>query len=244
MDLTKLQDTGLNEKESRLYVKLLELNESTVTKLAKETNINRSLLYFILSDLEKRGFVSYIIKNNVRYYKPIEPQKILSLLEEKKKSFESILPELITMSKLIKRKPQIEILEGKEGIKTALNDILRQKKEWFAFNIPGKGPEIMGPMIYAFEKEREKAKIVLNVILTRTEQAFERGKEFSTLKHTNIRYMPEEYSSPASNWIYGDRIVIIFWYKEFPFAVRIIDKDLAESYRNHFKALWKISKER
>jgi len=30
---------------------------------------------------------------------------------------------------------------------------------------------------------------------------------------------------------------IIFWYKEFPFAVRIINKNLAEIYKNHFKKL-------
>ena len=61
------------------------------------------------------------------------------------------------------------------------------------------------------------------------------------MTHTQIKYAPKPYESPASNWVYGDRIVIIFWYKEFPFVVRIIDKNLAESYKNHFKTLWASS---
>jgi len=115
-----------------------------------------------------------------------------------------------------------------------LNDILKQKKEWFAFNIPGKGPEILGPNVNAFEKERQKSKINLKAICIKTKQGLKRGKEFSKMKYTEVKYTKEKYESPASNWIYGNRIVIIFWYKEFPFAIRIIDENLAESYRNHF----------
>jgi len=241
MDISKLQAAGLNEKESRIYLSLLEIKETTVTILAKRTSINRSLIYFILENLEKRGFVSYIIKNNVHYYKPIKPEKILSIIEEKKKLFESILPELSLMLKTETKKPQIEILEGKEGIKTILNEILRIKKEWYAFNVPGKGPEILGPNVEAFEKERQKEKISLKVICVKTEEGIKRGKEFAQMKHTQVKYTPKPYESPASNWVYGDRIVIIFWYEEFPFAVRIIDKNLAESYKNHFKTLWNSS---
>lgn len=242
MDLTKLQNVGMKEKESKIYITLLELKESTVTKLSKKVNINRSLLYFILSDLEKRGFVSYIIKNNVRYYRPIEPERILDKLEENKKSFEAVLPELWAIRTTQKQeRPQIEILEGREGIKTILNEILRLKKEWFAFNTPGEGPKVLGPIVHSFQIQRQKKKIPLYVLSTNTEKARKRGREFARMKHTKVRYLKESYDSPASNYIYSDRLVIIFWYKQFPFAIRIIDKNLADSYKNYFKALWKVS---
>ena len=189
-----------------------------------------------------KGIVSYIVKNNTRYYRAAEPNKILSMLKEKEKILMSIMPQLAELHKPRLKKPVVEILEGKEGIKTILNDLLRQKKEWFAYNIPGKGPEIVGPGVHAFEKERQKAKIRLNVICVSTKQGRKRGKEFSQMKFTDVRYMPESYESPASNWIYGNRLVIIFWYKEFPFAIRIIDKNLAESYKNNFRAVWNIAK--
>jgi sugar-specific transcriptional regulator TrmB len=243
MDIEKLRQIGLNEKESKVYLALLELEDALVSEIAEKTKINRSLLYTILSDLADKGIVTYILKNNVRYYRAAEPDKILSMLKEKEKIFESILPDLKLLHKPRIKKPIVEILEGKEGIKTILNDVLRLKEDWFAFNIPGKGPEILGPAVHVFEKERQKAEINLNVICVKTKEGIKRGKEFSQMRYTKVKYASETYESPASNWIYGDRIVVIFWYKEFPFAIRIIDRNLAESYKNHFKIVWNSAKE-
>lgn len=242
MDAEKLKQIGLSDKEAKVYLALLEMGDSLVSEVSEKTKVNRSLLYTILDNLANKGIVAYIIKNNVRYYRAAEPSKIHAMLKEREKIFESILPELMALRMPKKKKPVVEILEGKEGIKTILNDVLKQKSDWYAFNVPGKGPEIMGPMVHPFEKERQKEKINLKAILVRTKQGLKRGKDFSQMKFTNVRYMPETYESPASNWIYADRIVIIFWYKEFPFAIRIIDKNLAESYKNHFKALWAAAK--
>jgi sugar-specific transcriptional regulator TrmB len=242
MDVEKLKQIGLSNKESIIYLALLELEDALVSQIAEKTKINRSLLYTILNDLANKGLVTYIIKNNVRYYRAIEPQKILNMLKEREKDFYTILPELIALHTPKKERPIVEILEDKEGLKTILNDVLRQKKEWYAYDVPGKGPEILSFAVHAFERDRQKAKIPLNVICVNTKSGLKRGKEFSRMKYTKVKYMPESYESPASNWLYGDRIVIIFWYKEFPFAIRIIDKNLAESYKNHFKALWKFSR--
>lgn len=239
MNVEKLKQIGLNEKESKVYLVLLELGDALVSEIAGKTKINRSLLYTILSELAEKGIVTYILKNNVRYYRAAEPDKLLAMLKEKEKIFESILPELTALHKPKKKKPIVEILEGKEGLKTILSDVLRQKKEWFAFNVPGKGPEVLGPGVHAFEKQRQNVKIPLNVIVVRTKQGLKRGEEFSKMKHTCVRYMQEVYASPASNWIYGDRVVVIYW--DSPFAIRIIDQELANSYKNYFKALWKVS---
>ena len=243
MDIDKLKEIGLNDKESRVYLALLELEDALVSEIAEKAKINRSLLYTILQSLSKKGIVTYILKNNVRYYRASEPQKILAMLKEKEKVLTSIMPELIALHKPMKKKPVVEVLEGREGIKTILNDVLRQKKEWFAFNVPGKGPATIGPKIHSFQKERQRLKIKMSVIVVKTKDGLKRGREFAAMKHSKARYMPESFASPASNWIYGDRTVILFWSKEAPFAIRVIDKDLAESYKNHFKALWSASKE-
>jgi len=242
MNIEKLKQIGLNDKESKVYLALLELEDALVSEISDKTKINRSLLYSILAELVDKGLVTYILKNNTRYYRAAEPEKILSMLKEKEKALQSILPELVALHRPRAKKPIVEILEGKEGIKTIFNDVLRVGQDWYAFGVPGKGPEIIGPNVHAFEKERQKAGIPLNVICVRTKEGLKRGKEFSQMRYTKVRYMPETYESPASNWIYGDRIVVIFWYKEFPFAIRIIDKNLAESYKNHFKAMWTSSK--
>lgn len=238
----QLKSIGLNEKESQVYLALLELEDALVSEIADKTRINRSLLYSVLAELAGKGIVTYILKNNTRYYRAAEPEKLLALLKEKEHNFRTLLPELLLLHQPKTKKPTVEVLEGKEGIKTILNDLLRIKKEWLAFNVPGKGPEILGPNIHAFENERQKSGINLKVICVKTKAGLKRGREFSKMRFTDVRYMPESYESPASNWVYGDRIVIIFWYPDFPFAVRIIDRKLADSYKNHFKLIWESAR--
>ncbi|HIH32149.1 TPA: hypothetical protein HA235_05565 [Candidatus Woesearchaeota archaeon] len=241
MFIEQLRDVGLSDKEALIYLELLKSQELLVSEISDKTKLNRSSLYSLLESLSNKGFISYVIKNSTRYYRAAEPQKLIQLQREKEKRLSEILPQLIELNKPATKKPIIEILEGIEGIKTIMNDVLRQNKEWFAFNIPGKGPEIIGPNVHAFEKERQKQKILLNVICIKTSEGVKRGKEFSNMKHTKVKYMPKEYDSPASNWIYADRLAIIFWYRDNPFAVRIIDKELAESYKHQFENLWKIT---
>jgi predicted DNA-binding transcriptional regulator len=236
--IEKLQQIGLNEKECKIYLALLEA-ETVVSDIAQKTKINRSLLYTLLTQLMQKGIVSYIIKNNVRHYRAAEPEKILSILKEKQQIFRSLLPELHAYKGIKKKKPIVEVFEGKEGIKSILNDVLRVKKEWYAFDVPGKGPSILGVTAHIFQKQRQKAKIPLSVICVKTKDGIKRGKDFEKMQYTKVKYMSEQYKSPASHWVYGNTLAIIFWYEEFPFAIRVIDNNLAKSYKSHFNALWK-----
>lgn len=239
MDIEKLKKIGLSEREAKVYVCLLQLGEASVSEVAKKADINRSLLYDFLDALSKKGLVTYIIKNNVRFYRPAEPTKIRDLLKEREKVYSSILPELLKIYSPRLNKPIIEVLVGKEGIKTILNDVLNLKKDWDCFNVPGKGPEVLGAMVHAFESERQKLGINLRAIFVSTDAGIKRAKDFMKMKCTHVKFTEQKYESPASNWIYDNRLVLIFWKKDEPFAIRIIDKELADSYRNHFNIMWK-----
>ncbi|MGV8150279.1 MAG: TrmB family transcriptional regulator [Candidatus Woesearchaeota archaeon] len=238
MNIEELQKFGLSKQEATIYIALLQSQEALVSEIAQKTGYNRSSLYTILDQMTKKSFITYIVKNNIRYYRATEPSRILVVLKEKERAFLNILPELNKLHKPRDKKPIIEILEGKEGIKTLVNDILRQKKTWYAYTSPGRGINILGAYTDVFEKERQKAKITLNVIVLKTKLGYKRAKEFKKMKYTNIRYMPEIFDSPSTTWIYGDRIAVCFWYEEYPFAMRIIDRKLAETQKHHFDMLW------
>jgi sugar-specific transcriptional regulator TrmB len=241
MDSDKLREVGLNDKESKIYLTLLQLQEAIVSDIAKKSKQNRSSLYAILDSLCDKGIVTYIIKNNTRYYRAAEPEKLQDMLKDKEEALRLMMPELAALFKPMSKRPVIEILEGKEGIKTMLNDIIHQRQEWLAYTAPGAGKRIMGQYVNLFHKNREKEKIQLKAILLNTREGQNRAKELKKMKYTEVRFIPTTYKSPASNWVYSDRIAIMFWDEEFPFAVRIIDKKLADSYREHFKMIWNVS---
>ena len=110
MDLSKLQQTGLAEKEAKTYLALLELEDARVSDISEKTKINRSLCYSILHGLAEKGIVSYILKNNVRFYRAAEPAKLQSILDEKKRILISLLPELQAFHTPSPKKPTLDIL--------------------------------------------------------------------------------------------------------------------------------------
>ena len=240
MDTKQLLQLGLSEKEANAYLELIRKREATVSELSKRIQINRTVLYYVLEGLVQKGLASYIIKNNLRVYHPAEPDKLLSILKEKEKIATAIIPELAKLYSPESKKPIIEIFEGKDGLKTILNDIIKQKKDWFASDSPGRGKEVMGATSPQFEKIRQQEKIHLKVIFVNTQNGLKTAKEFAQMKHTEVRVNPEPFESAASNWIYADRVVTVFWKMPNLFTLRIINQELADSYRNSFMLRWKF----
>jgi len=239
--IEELRKIGLNEKEAKTYLTLLQFGELAVSEISRKTSLNRSQTYDFLRNLTDKGLAAYLIRNNIRYYKATDPTKIDEMLKEKEKVYNQILPKLQQLYTPKGSKPVIEILDGVEGIKTMMLDILKVKQDWYGFNIPGKGPQVLGARAHSFEKERQDLGIKTKIICINTPDSLKRAKEFSEMKHTIVKIMPQSYESPASNWIYGDRVIIVFWYPDNPFVVRIIDKKLADSYRDYFNAMWKVA---
>ncbi|MCK5630023.1 MAG: hypothetical protein KAI26_05370, partial [Nanoarchaeota archaeon] len=112
MELEILEEFGLNEKESRIYVTLLKEKSCNASRLAKLTNLNRTTAYLELDNLLRLGLVSYVIKDSRRYYQAASPEKLLEILDTKKAKIESILPMLKGLHKS-SQSFKIETYEGK-----------------------------------------------------------------------------------------------------------------------------------
>lgn len=237
-----LKELDLADGEVKVYLGMLKIGSNLASKISEETKINRSHVYQLLERLITKGFVSYVIKENRKYFSAVNPEKLIDIMKEREQRLKNILPNLLGLTSFQKEKPLVEIFEGKEGIKTILNDILKVKKEWLAFGSSGKGPEVLPYYAEHWEKERIKLKISLRGILDYSKSGRKRGNELSKLKNTQIKYMPQEYSAPSSTWIYGDRLVFVIWSKEHSFGIRIINKEITDNFKSHFEVLWKSAK--
>lgn len=238
-----LREIGLAREEIIVYLAMLRIGSGLASRISEETKINRSHIYQLLERLISKGFVSYVIRENRKYFSAVNPEKLIEIVKEREQKLRNILPNLLSLTSFEKNKPIVEIFEGKEGIKTILNDILKTKEEWLAFGSSGKGQEILSFYAEHWEREREKLKINLRGILDSSESGIKRGKELSKRKYTKIKHVKEEYSNPSSTWIYGERIAFIIWSKEHSFAIRITSKEITDNFRRHFEVLWKGAKD-
>lgn len=243
MEIIKsLKKFGLSEKEGEVYLSCLELGEATASDISIKSNLPRTLVYDILERLIDLGLVSYNLKAKKKHFIAAEPRELLRILKEKEESIKEILPNLEQLQKLKgAKRPKVEIYEGKEGMKTAMDNILRSKvKEFRAYGSSRSSFEIVPAFMDEWHKQRIKKKVIMKILYNNTKEAREKVKKKSdSLKYTKYKFMPIELESPTATIIYENKVVLQSWTKD-PFAVLIEDEQMAENQKRYFEELWKI----
>ncbi|MBI5392230.1 hypothetical protein HZA96_00020 [Candidatus Woesearchaeota archaeon] len=243
--LVKLQKFGLSEKEAKVYIACLELNDSTASEIALKSNLPRTLMYDILERLINLGIVSYTIKTNKKYFHAADPKELLRILYEKESAIKSILEPLrIIQKNKTNKRPEVNIYEGKEGMKTVMNDILLSgSKEFLAYGSSRSSFAIIPTFILDWHKRRVKKKIYQRVIYNNSKVSRDRIKEFKdTLRqYADYRLMQIKLDSNIAFMIYKNKAVLTAWTSE-PFAVMIENEEMANSQKKYFEELWKIAK--
>jgi sugar-specific transcriptional regulator TrmB len=243
MDTKILEEIGLAPSEIAVYTAMLKTGSVKVGVLIKEVALHRSRVYEAINRLIEKGLVSYVIKNNIKFFQASEPERLLSYIEEQKEKLTSkeeiikkILPELRKQTSLM---PQAEahVLYGKEGFKTMRKDVLKQKQPLYLIGAIGKEDKLEY-FFQNFDKLRVKSKIKMKVLYD-----YEvKGKAISRLELMETKFLSKEYSTPVVINIYGDRVVNVLWQGEVPICFMIINKDIADSYRKWFEMMWKLAK--
>ncbi len=127
----------------------------------------------------------------------------------------------------------MEIYKGKEGIKTILNEILNNSKEYFLFGHL-KFEEILPIYIKQFVKIADKKRIKEKAIL-------EEEIEIIPIKNHEYKHISKQHLFPNATIVYKNKVAIFIW-KEPYYITLIENKDVARSYKTHFELLWKIAK--
>ncbi len=83
----------------------------------------------------------------------------MDFLKEKELSLQGIMPQLLELAKPKTKKPIVELYEGKEGLKTILNDVVRTKPKEFLDWTSGVTTIVLPYFINKWKKERAKAGI-------------------------------------------------------------------------------------
>ena len=243
MDTSILEDLGLSNAEAKIYLALLRKGESKTGAIIDATKMQSSTVYHALGSLVEKGLVSYILIGKIKHYQAERPESFLFFLEEKKRKFEEILPELKEREKLSRQKQSAKVYEGIKGLKTAFNDVLNSLKageEYYFFQIPKE----------QFFSERN-FRFLRNYHLKRADKGIKvKGlaiKElrpimkdmFKNIKHTKLRYLNEFL--PNALLIYKNKLITVDW-EEAPTAFVIESESIAKSYKKFFEEKWQQAK--
>ena len=83
MNTEILEQIGLSRNEIKAYFALLELEQASATPIVKKSGIPNSKVYLTLDKLIKKGLVSYVIKNNAKYFQASDPKNLIGFLNDK-----------------------------------------------------------------------------------------------------------------------------------------------------------------
>ena len=231
----KLVPLGLTHTEAKIYVTLIDLGRAQAGIISRKTGIHRRSVYDALERLIEKGLVSYIKENDKRFYVPADPQRLDELVHQTQADLGSILPGLKAKYGEAKQKQETVFYRGVEGIKAIFDDQLVVGEDIFIMGASKNAPDILKYYLPHYTAKRVSKKVKLHLIYA--------GKRTSdvSIPLSEIKYLSDEFASPVSTNIYGDKVAIILWGFE-PVAILIKNKDIATTYRAYFELLWKLAK--
>ena len=237
-----LKNLGMTHNEIEIYLCLLNSGELTANEIATKSGLHRQVCYDALDRLLEKGFISFISKNNKKFFNALSPEKIIDFLENRKNEFISILPNLNSMYKEKIESTNVEVIKGKNVIRTIYNDIFKtiekNKQPLLAMGIEEakflKYDEIaIKQYISKLKKNNLKEKLLSKISAT----YFFEGSQ------SEYKLIPDYLFNPNPTHIYGNKIAIIIWGNPI-YGIIIENKDLTDGYKKYFNMLWKIAKKR
>ena len=240
---TLLEQFGLSDKESALYVALLELGQADVAVIATKANVKRPTAYLLLDALKDKGFVS-LQEGMGRQYRAEDPRKLLAYEKTKVAQLEEALPGMLGLASNSELKPGTRFFTGAEGIKAVYEESLLQPagSEILAIG----NAEAVERSIEGFQnwyiKRRAESGISMRAIIPATPEGLKIAvRDAQELRGTRL-LEPDDFTEPVEVNIYGDKVSAVSFVENELIGVIIESKVLANVHRQMFELMWRSAK--
>lgn len=240
-----LERLGLSQNEAILYECLLTKGRTPARDLVTATGLGRGNVYNILGSLVAKGIV-VMTEGTKQEYQAAEPNALRALVDAKISEAERVreelaieLPRIISTFNITTGKPTVQVFEGVEGLKAALNDTLDAKNGILTYVDMA---AIAGPLEEVdqlYVKQRIRKGILKQIIVCDTKESREYIRAVDP-RFTDVAFIPEfSIGSKTAVQIYNDSVLFITLEATRIISVLISDRAIAQMHREHFQFLWK-----
>jgi sugar-specific transcriptional regulator TrmB len=230
----ELKKLGLNEIESKIYLSLLKLPQQSTVKLSKNTGINRRTIYDNLELLITKGLVTYNIISGTKYFNANDVKILKQLIDEKLFTLENIMPTLRNLQETNFENTKIDILMGKQGIKTILENAIETNQTVYWI---GGGLHLVENFKFSKYIQEKFSKLNIKLLQPKTKEISKRLRFFTKIEY---RFLPEKFSSSVGFIIYENKLIIGKLDENEIISIIINGKEFADTFRIYFKMLWDI----
>jgi sugar-specific transcriptional regulator TrmB len=235
---------GLEPRETRIYLALLESGPASIRDIADRAGINRGTTHELLKRMQQKGVVSYFPKGKRRHFSAEPPTRLkelalshqnqvaeaMELLEEK------VIPQLSHL-RPITGNADVHYYEGDDGIELVLKDILSTVSEQEGRTYSVYSAKAIRKHLYRpfpnYTRQRVKLDINVRVI------AIGEGGEEAPL--ADRKWIDEKSSENAGSYIaiYPPKVALISLSDgDLPTAVVIQSPTISATHQTIFNTLW------
>lgn len=235
-NIVVLQNLGLSDEESRIYLVLLGLGGCVASILAKEVGLKRTTIYPILKKLAAQGIVNVYFRKNKRFYYAEKPAKVAGLFHKKIESFENIIPTLESMDKKQAEMLGLRFVETVDELENFYFTILDEyrNKKYCAIGNANAWESLNTDFFVQYRKDRALHGIHTKLLLT------EDSRKINPTEENLLRewkYLPAQYKFKSTMDIFDDKVLIISP-KFSSLAVVIAVPAMVDIFKTIFEMLW------
>ena len=238
-----LQELGLNEKESKVYLSCLSLGPSSILNISKKSKIKRTTVYSIIEELKNKGLIFITIDVFKKKYEAQNPNKLMLLLEEKREKLNNILPFLENIYKSENSNTKIYYYENIKNIKNLYLDLLKEVKNGDDYFVITNQKIWLKQDVKFFKNFIEKrSKLNLNLkILMQNSEISKKYKKFEKNYNQQVKILPEKIFL-ENNIVITNHKIIIHTLNSKNSAIIIKDKSIINTQKELFNLIWKLIK--
>lgn len=242
-----LVQAGLNEKEAKVYVALLQLGQATALNIAKKARLKRPTGYVILEQLKEAGLVAISRSGSTTTFSALAPDKLYELYRAKGAALQQALPELNALYQLRPAGPKVEMFDGLESMKTLYYDAIEHLKEGeevcffgtFEHIEPHLRQEVADWKKAIRQYKKGRARELLSDIPLNRAYAVEMA---DLEDRYPIRFIPKSFGlSHMDFFVFGDKVATVSVGGEAVIALLITDRRVADSFRVLYEMAWAAS---
>lgn len=247
-----LTEIGLDTKEAKVYLRLLQTGPTRASTLAYQLKHPRTTVHNILLRLEDEKLVTKAKDKNTYIFSAIHPDNLISLLQIKKKENASkfdgmikdvkqYMPELLGMMKDKATLPNVRFFQGKSAIREVLYDTLTSKTELKGLTNVDAMFEHAQNINDEYVAEREKTSVKKRGIILDTPFArrMHKMREYSPKSYLAQKWINHElYPFSLETNIYDGKVSYITYVEDDFVGVIIENQHIYQMHESVWNLLW------
>ena len=233
-----LQDIGLTDHESALYVVLLRSGGLPASAAAKEAGLRRTTAYPILQSLAQKGFVSVYVKRGRKIFVAERPQTVAGFFEKKLKSFTAAIPLLESLEKTKLQISGLRFIETIDELKTFYAGVLQEyrNKSYVAMGNSNAWQGLDPDFFIQYRKDRAAANIHTKLLLS-ADSTETSPTDPRLLRET--KFLPASYIFKSTMDIFDDKVLVVSP-DQTSLAIVIAVPAMVDIFKSSFQMIWDL----